>query len=172
MPPLTGQPVAVVPLIGAAPSAQQSAGGGTAAAVSAGCDPTDPALLQETDEIEFTPRLDELLATLLNDPVLVYRHVRDQVDYAPYYGSRKSAEHVLQTRRGNDFDQASLLIAAFRRLGIPACYVRGTAEFTFPQLTSWLGVDGNSEAATVIASAYIPSTFAGNAQIEHVWVEA
>jgi transglutaminase-like putative cysteine protease len=35
---------------------------------------------------------------------------------------------TLWTRQGNDFDQASLLIALFRAANIPARYVYGTVE--------------------------------------------
>ena len=54
--------------------------------------------------------------------------VHDNVEYEVYNGSLKGARGTLLERRGNDIDQASLLIALLRYHQLPARYQVGTVE--------------------------------------------
>ncbi len=139
----------------------------------AALDPTDPALIQETNEIQFTASLDDLVSRNQNDAWRIYNDIRMGVEYEAYYGSVQSSESVLQIRAGNDFDQATLLIAAYRRLGIPAYYVRGTIRMGATEFASWLGFADLTAAANFLSSTFLPVTYNTQiVEIEAVWVNA
>jgi hypothetical protein len=138
-----------------------------------------PADLSETIEVQLTPEIRAKAAELGNNPVKIYEYVRNNFEYEPYYGSLKGAQQTLLERAGNDFDQASLLIALLRASNIPARYVYGTVEIPSEKLMNWVGgVTDPNTAATILATAGVPGnllTEGGQikyAQMEHVWVEA
>jgi len=135
--------------------------------------------LAETIEVQFTPEIQAKAEELQYNPVKIYEYVRNSFEYEPYYGSLKGAQQTLLEKAGNDFDQASLLIALLRASNIPARYVYGTVEIPIEKLMNWVGgVTEPNTAATIIATAGVPGkllTEGGKikyAQMEHAWVEA
>jgi hypothetical protein len=139
--------------------------------------PTD-ADLSETIEVQFTPEIKAKAQELNYSPVKIYEYVRNNFEYEPYYGSLKGAQQTLLERAGNDFDQASLLIALLRVSNIPARYVYGTVEIPIEDIKSWLGIDDTNMALTALSSSGIPLTAMTSGgtvvavQLEHVWCEA
>jgi len=140
--------------------------------------PTD-ADLAETIEVKFTPEIREKAQALGYNPVKLYEFVRNNFEYEPYYGSLKGAQQTLLEMAGNDFDQASLLIALLRASGIPARYVYGTVESPIEKIMNWAGgVTDPNTAAQILATAGVPGkliTEGGKiayAQFEHCWIEA
>ncbi|WP_010245439.1 transglutaminase domain-containing protein [Acetivibrio cellulolyticus] len=133
--------------------------------------------LAETPETTLDQKAKEL-ADSLDTPVKVYEYVRNNIDFEPYYGSRKGAVGTFSQLTGNDFDQASLLIAMLRYKGIPARYVKGTVEVPIEEVMDWtgaktpeasvkvLGMLGNPTASLVSAGEIVA------VRTEHVWVEA
>jgi transglutaminase-like putative cysteine protease len=83
----------------------------------------------------------ELARALKNDVNLIYEYVYTNIDYSPTYGLKKGALGTLLDGRGNDFDQAALLVALLRQAGYTASYVYGKIRLSPAQLTNWLGVD-------------------------------
>ncbi|MBI4691578.1 MAG: transglutaminase domain-containing protein, partial [Nitrospirae bacterium] len=135
--------------------------------------------LAETIEVQFTPEITATAQELQNNPVKIYEYVRNNFEYEPYYGSLKGAQQTLLERAGNDFDQASFLIALLRASNIPARYVYGTVEIPIEKLMNWVGgVTDPNTAAQILATTGVPGkllTEGGKikyAQLEHIWVEA
>ncbi|HEY6871981.1 MAG TPA: transglutaminase domain-containing protein [Geobacteraceae bacterium] len=134
--------------------------------------------LSETIDVQFTPEIKAKAQELGNNPVKIYEWVRNNFRYEPYYGSLKGAQQTLLEISGNDFDQASLLIALLRASNIPARYVYGTIELPIDRVMSWLGVEDPTTAANIIATGGIPSSAGVSGgkittiRLEHVWVEA
>ncbi len=93
-------------------------------AVSGTASPTEVALGSTLEFRLDDARLMALAQELQHDPRLIFRYLREQIDSQPYLGSRKGAWTTHLTRAGNDWDQASLLIALLRIAGIPARYAR------------------------------------------------
>jgi len=139
---------------------------------------TTPEDLQETVEIQLTPEIKELARELDYNPVKIYEYVRNNIDYAPYYGSVKGAQETLWQKSGNDFDQASLLMALLRAAGIPCRYVYGVVRIPFEQVKNWVGIEDDRSALNFFATNGIPSKglLIGDKvaflEKEHVWVEA
>ncbi|MCI4626436.1 MAG: transglutaminase-like domain-containing protein, partial [Candidatus Magnetoovum sp. WYHC-5] len=106
--------------------------------------------LAETLEVKFTDEIKEQARYLENHPVKIYEWVKNNVNYEPYYGSLKGAQQTLMEKAGNDYDQASLLIALLRTSNIPARYVSGTIEMPIERLQSWLGGVNDQMAAVQI----------------------
>lgn len=83
----------------------------------------DPVYLSQTMECEFTSELTTLAAKLDHDAIKIYNWVYSNVEYEWYDLSRKGAQCTYLTKRGNNWDQCSLLITLLRISGIPARYV-------------------------------------------------
>ncbi len=135
--------------------------------------------LAETPDIQFTPDIQNLAAQLNHNPVQIYNWVRNNIEYAPTYGSIQGADQCLQSKICNDMDTASLLIALLRVSGIYAHYVYGTIQIPIDKAMNWVGgVTDPNMAGTVLATNGVPVTalISGGTikyeQIEHVWVKA
>jgi YD repeat-containing protein len=131
---------------------------------------------------EITDEIKELARALQYDPKLIYDYVHNHIDYVPYFGSLKGATLTYLDGSGNDFDQASLMIALLRESsnynpGIGTVqYVYGTMTIPGDQLSNWLGVDQNYIVIiSVIANGGIPydNYYAdGTTEVDRVWVSA
>ncbi len=116
---------------------------------------------------------------LRNDPDLIYQYVHDQIQYVLIYGSVKGAAGTLVEGRGNDFDQAALMIALLRQAGFTANFIYGQIRLVPAQLGNWLGVTNNpSVVARLLGTAGIPGTLytygdgsLAYVDIDHVWVQ-
>ncbi len=134
--------------------------------------------LAETPDVQLTPDIRALAASLGNNPVAIYNWVRNNVRYTVGYGAMQGAANTLRARQGNAFDTASLLVALYRAAGTPARYTYGTIEVPAERLRNWLGVDNTAAALSLLTQAGVPNravTQAGQTgavQLEHVWVEA
>ena len=90
----------------------------------------------------------------------LYPHmsVRNNIAFAPTYGSIQGAGMALETKRANAFDTASLEIALFRAAGTPARYVYGAIEVPIDQAANWIGgAPTPAHAFELINKAGIPS---------------
>ncbi|KUG23362.1 peptidase c1a, papain [hydrocarbon metagenome] len=111
----------------------------------------------ETDEIK------ELAYALRYDPKLIYEYVHNNIDYVPYFGSVKGAQLTYLDGSGNDFDQASLMIALLRASsGKNANQTIYTAEYVFKflnipadNLANWFRVP-KSKVAFVLNGGFVP----------------
>jgi hypothetical protein len=126
-------------------------------------------------EVEET-KLDEDLKGLadgLDGPLDIYELVRNKIDFVPYYGSRKGAVGTYTSQRGNDYDQASLLIGLLRYKGYPARYVRGTMELSIAEAINWSGASTVEAAVRILGVLGSDVTILANGKVsvEHVWVE-
>ena len=135
--------------------------------------------LAATEDITLTPAIKALAASLNNNPVQIYNWVRNTIEILPTYGSIQGADMTLQTKRGNSFDTASLLIGLLRAANIPARYVYGTIQVPADRAMNWVGGVTKPEAAQqLMGQGGIPNIgLASGGQIkfiklEHVWVEA
>ncbi|KQC11411.1 MAG: hypothetical protein APR62_01650 [Smithella sp. SDB] len=124
---------------------------------------------------DISTDIQELARALRYDPKLIYDYIHNNIEYVSYYGSLKGAELTYLDGSGNDFDQASLMIALLRASGYTAQYVHGQMTIPVTNLANWLGVDPTSQAAvnSALLSAYIPHTYVSNSfQLNRVWVQA
>jgi hypothetical protein len=134
--------------------------------------------LAEIPDIQFTDAIRAKAQELGNDPVKIYNWVRNNIDYQPYYGSFKGAQQTLSEGAGNDFDQASLLIALLRASNIAAKYAYGTVEIPAEKAANMVGVSDARTAAAILATQGIPvkTVVSGGTvkaiQMERAWVEA
>ncbi len=80
--------------------------------------------LGESIEVRFTKEMAALVRKLNYNPARIYNWVHNHIEYEPYYWSRKGALVTYQTKRGNEWDQTSLLITLMRLSGVPARYRR------------------------------------------------
>jgi transglutaminase-like putative cysteine protease len=86
-----------------------------------------------------SPEIQELARALRKDPKLIYDYVHNHIDYVPYFGSRKGATLTYLDGNGNDFDQASLMIALLKASDFSAQYIYGTMTIPGNQIANWLG---------------------------------
>ena len=135
--------------------------------------------LAETIEVQFTPEIKAKAQDLGNNPVKIYEWVRNNIEFVPTWGSIQGAQMTMQTKQGNAFDTASLLIALLRAAGTHARYVTGTVEVPIDNVMNWAGGFTDPTAAlNFIASGGVPVTGLRSggkvvaARFEHVWVKA
>jgi len=135
--------------------------------------------LAESPEVKLTPEIRALATQLGNDPIRIYEYVRGQIDFVPTHGSIQGASMCLSTRRCNDLDTASLLIALLRAAGVPARYAVGTVELPIAKVQNWVGGFTDPAAAlNFIYSSGTPATALTSGgspvagRLEHTWVEA
>lgn len=135
--------------------------------------------LAATEDVQITQAIKDLATSLNNNPVSIYNWVRNNIAFIPSYGSIQGSDMTLQTRRGNAFDTASLLIALFRAANIPARYVYGTIQVPPAKVMNWVGgVTSPRAAIGLMGQGGIPvvGVTAGgqvsSLRFEHVWVEA
>ncbi|MFL6292524.1 MAG: transglutaminase family protein [Thermoanaerobaculia bacterium] len=141
--------------------------------------PPAPADLAETEDVQITPEIRALAASLGNQPVRIYDWVRNNVEYYPTYGSVQGSQMTLDARRGNAFDTASLLIALLRAANVPARYVTGTVEVPVAAVMNWVGGAATPRVAQqLLGQGGVPNvalTSGGTVthiRLDHVWVEA
>ncbi len=136
--------------------------------------------LAETPEVQFTEAIRAKAEELGRNPVRIYEWVRNNIEYAPTYGSIQGADQCLQSKICNDTDSASLLIALLRISGIYAHYVYGTVDIPIEKAMNWVGgVTDPMMVGTILATNGVPVTLlktSGNVykyvRMEHVWVSA
>lgn len=116
-----------------------------------------PEDLAETPETLRSPELKLLAQSLGNQPLALYNHVHTKVKTELYYGSKKGAAATLAEGAGNDFDQASLLIALLREAGVPARYEYTTVRLSVAQAQALTGAADARTAAFVLSSSGIPA---------------
>ena len=138
-----------------------------------------PADTAPTEDVQITQAIRDLAISLGNKPVPIYNWVRNNIQFVPSYGSIQGSDMTLQTKRGNAFDTASLLIALLRSANIPARYVYGTIEVPADKAMNWVGgVHVPHAAINLMSQGGIPVVGIGQGgavsrlRLEHVWVEA
>jgi len=94
--------------------------------------------------------------------VVIYNWVRNNIQFVPSYGSIQGSDMTLQTKRGNSFDTASLLIALLRAANVPARYVYGTIEVPADKAMNWVGgVTVPQAAQNLMGQGGIPNIGSG-----------
>ncbi|HWN43391.1 MAG TPA: transglutaminase-like domain-containing protein [Thermoanaerobaculia bacterium] len=141
--------------------------------------PPTPADLAETEDVQITPEIRALAASLGNRPTRIYEWVRNNVEHYPTYGSVQGSQMTLDAKRGNAFDTASLLIALLRAAGVPARYVTGTVQVPVDLVLNWVGGAATPNVAQqLLGQGGVPNvalTSGGTVthiRLDHVWVEA
>ncbi|MCG8642563.1 MAG: choice-of-anchor D domain-containing protein, partial [Desulfobacterales bacterium] len=140
----------------------------------------DSALRTLSVPASASPEITELARGLEYDPKRIFEYVRNHVDYVPYFGSLKGAVMTFLDGAGNDFDQASLMIALLQASGYSAQYVYGTMQIPNSgavdqkDMQHWLGVDpDNAVIYSVLGNGGIPASQAGAfCELNRVWVSA
>ncbi|MBL1274750.1 MAG: transglutaminase domain-containing protein [Ectothiorhodospiraceae bacterium] len=141
--------------------------------------PVNAADFLGTEDVQITPEVVALAASLGNQPVAIYDWVKNNIDFYASYGSVQGSQLTLEMKKGNATDTSSLLIALLRAAGIPARFVTGTVNIPVSGVISWLGnVPDANFAQQVLGSGGIPNVAIvdgfGNIisfDIEHTWVE-
>lgn len=140
-------------------------------------DPAD--YLDEGGEIKFTQVVQDQADALDNDALKLLNFVLNDVDYIPYYGSKKGADATLLEKAGNDTDKASLLIGMLRYSDIPARYRHVDAKIGIDEMNALLGMPTAMRSAELLSLQNIPYALYVSTEdeplffvIEHTYVEA
>ncbi|HEX6865563.1 MAG TPA: transglutaminase-like domain-containing protein, partial [Thermoanaerobaculia bacterium] len=164
---------------GAASASPGQARAASVTNVVASLTPPAAADLAGTEDVQITPEIRSLAASLGNQPLRIYDWVRNNVEHYPTYGSVQGSQMTLEARRGNAFDNASLLIALLRAANVPARYVTGTVEVPVASVQNWVGGAATPRVAQqLLGQGGVPNvalTSGGTVthiRLDHVWVEA
>lgn len=110
------------------------------------------AAMKQTSETELNDELKELAASF-ESPAEAYEYVYNNIDFEAYTNSRRGAVGAYELKKGNDFDQSSLLIGLLREMGYPARYAQGKAVLSAEQTKSLMTMENFEYAANMLASA-------------------
>ncbi len=110
------------------------------------------AALKQTSETQLNDEL-KALAASFSSPAEAYDYVYNNIDFEAYTNSRRGAAGTYELRKGNDFDQASLLIGLLREMGYPARYAQGNVILTAEQTMSLMAMEDFEYAANMLASS-------------------
>ena len=111
----------------------------------------------------------------------IFSDVYNTVELELYPGLMKGIEATAQTKAGNDWDQAALLVDRLEAAGfIDASIAFASVEADWNELAAWMGSDPSSPNATYAATkalldsgaAQHTGINAGNVQFKHAWVRA
>ncbi len=149
--------------------------------------PRAEALMNEADALAAVAK------SLLFNPLKIFEYVRNNIEFEPYYGRKKSPLAVIQTKKANDFDMANLLIELYKVSGVNANDLKfaqvNTKSSYYVSLPhsfarSWLNTDPapspNQEASRfALRGAYFaPTAFVVGAHstsdrllFDHTWAE-
>ena len=132
--------------------------------------------LDATMDAQITQEITDL-AERLGSVGAIYEHVRNEMEFQPYFGSRKGSVETLRQRSGNDYDLASLLIALLRAQGTPARYAEGVVEMDAETAASWLAVDDAVVAGSILHTRGIEAVRLMADELvglraRRIWVEA
>lgn len=108
--------------------------------------------LEQTPETMLNDEL-KALAESFSSPVEAYEYVYNNINFESYTNSRRGAIGAYELKRGNDFDQASLLIGLLREMGYPAVYAKGTALISCQQVAELMALDDFNDASMMISSS-------------------
>jgi RHS repeat-associated protein len=96
--------------------------------------------LAESKVVVLTPEIRAKAAAMVGDAAALYNWVATHVEYFPALGHMQNSQAVLTSGRGNDLDQATLLIALLRASGIAARYVSADVVMPRADVREWMGV--------------------------------
>ncbi len=108
--------------------------------------------LEQTSETMLNDEL-KVLAQSFSSPTDAYEYVYNNINFESYINSRRGAIGAYELKRGNDFDQASLLIGLLREMGYPAVYAKGTAIISCQQAAELMALDDFDYASLMISSS-------------------
>ena len=107
--------------------------------------------MKQTSETQLNDELKELAKTF-ESPADAYEYVYNNINFEAYTNSRRGALGAYELKRGNDYDQASLLIGLLREMGYPAKYTTGNAALSSDQVKALMSMDSFETATRVLAS--------------------
>ena len=87
------------------------------------------------DDMVISEEIEALASQLEYNPVLIVDWVRNNIEHTPGYGEKAGADYTLKTKKGNAFDQATLLIALLRASEVDA---KERGRNNFPNYASQL----------------------------------
>ncbi|MFP8880167.1 MAG: transglutaminase domain-containing protein, partial [Myxococcota bacterium] len=99
---------------------------------------------QSSTSTESTPEIQALARALKYDVDLIYEYVYSKIEYDPIWGSNRGAMGTLLDGKGNDFDQASLMIALLRESSYVASFMYGQVTMFPATLVNWLGIPNDA----------------------------
>ncbi len=126
-----------------------------------------------TNETEATDEITALARALQYDPKLIYEYVRNHIAYdPPTYGLANGANGCLLAGRGNDWDQAALLVSLLRVSGYTTRFVKGVVEYSRSDLANWLGVPPNKIGELLGNGGHFFTEYPASCKMNRLWVES
>ncbi|MEW8027273.1 MAG: RHS repeat-associated core domain-containing protein [Candidatus Thiodiazotropha sp.] len=146
---------------------------------------SEQALLAAMTVAQADPEIAELARSLRYNPALIWEFIYHNIEYAHAYGVTRGPLGTLLDRKGNSFDQSSLMVALLQESGFDARFVHGQIRLSPQQLTDWLGLENRYLTAEhYFRETGVPATIVGipipgsdslphfidYVELEHVWV--
>ncbi|NBB81710.1 MAG: hypothetical protein GVY36_20095, partial [Verrucomicrobia bacterium] len=122
------------------------------------------------DFSSYSPDIQNIVRATDGDIYKIYDLIRNHVEFQPYFGFRKSPEVTWQSRRGNDADQAFLLVECLRAAGFDADFQYGVLILSDADALDWFGAENITGLNSITGSAgYFGGSGPGIYGIEQIW---
>jgi RHS repeat-associated protein len=125
-----------------------------------------------TDGAKLIPDVDAAYQKLLD----VFSEVYNTVELELYPGLMKGIEATAQTKAGNDWDQAALLVDRLEAAGFEADIAMGVVTMSGVKAAEWVGTKNEVAAFNVIKGTLdanaVPINGAESIRFKHAWVRA
>lgn len=135
-----------------------------------------PGDLAESKVVLLTPEIRAKAAALGGDATALYNWVGQNIEYFPALGQMQNSQAVMASGRGNDFDEATLLIALLRASGIPARFASGDVVMPREDVREWMGVKDETLILSLLSQfedfQLFPTVEKDRVVATRVWVEA
>lgn len=129
--------------------------------------------LSASNIVLFSNDVTTRAAALGNSPLRMFAHVQENFEFVPYPEMRQNSITALLSQRGNDFDQATALVALMRASGIPARYVTGSVRVPMAEMMNWIGARDVAAARAIIDRSFLVPVYVGTeVRFNHTWIEA
>ncbi|MCG8506690.1 MAG: hypothetical protein MI755_18940, partial [Sphingomonadales bacterium] len=126
--------------------------------------------------------IDKLADALDNDPVEIYRYVKNTIRTVPKYGVHKGAIGAMIDGEGTVFDQVHLMAQLLTAAGYSPTYKVGRITLTGQEFEDWLGIDDAEDACELLTDGGYPVWINGNrcsqvssgaittVEMSHAWI--
>jgi len=139
-------------------------------------DPPVPGDLAESKVVLLTPEIRAKAAALGGDATAIYNWVGANIEYFPAMGQMQNSQVAMASGRGNDFDQATLLVALLRASGIPARFASADVVMPREDVREWMGVKDETLILSLLSRfddfLLFPQVEKDRVVATRVWVEA
>src|SRR5262249_36995639 len=101
-----------------------------------------------------------------------YNQVRNTVQMQFYPGLMKGAQATLETKEGNDWDQAAAMVSLLPPSLVDTRFYTGQVQLPTDKAMQWVGATTTEAVTAILRAARLADPNTSNPPVTHAWVAA